>query len=52
MKEARDQGEKEYKVFLEEHKDTLNNALKAAREGHEKERVGGKKKCLFGLKTF
>ena len=34
-----DQNEAEYKQFIAEHKDTLDHALKAAREQHTKEKV-------------
>ena len=34
-----DQNETEYKQFIAEHKDTLDHALKAAREQHSQEKV-------------
>jgi hypothetical protein len=34
-----EQTENEYKQFLEEHKDMLDKALKAAREQHNKDKV-------------
>ena len=34
-----DQNEAEYKQFIAEHKDTLDHALKAAREQHSQEKV-------------
>ena len=39
LDKLQDQSEMEYKQFIEEHKDTLDKALKAAREQHNKDKV-------------
>ena len=41
VKAAEERAEADYKAFLADHQDTLNKALKTARESHEKERVRG-----------
>ena len=50
-----DQNEAEYKQFITEHKDTLDHALKAAREQHTQEKVRlnaseGSEKCDKNIK--
>lgn len=39
LDKLQDQTEAEYKQFIEEHKDTLDKALKAARQQHNKDKV-------------
>ena len=44
VQEVQDQCEADYKTFLNEHQDTLNKALKAAREQFARDKVGPVKK--------
>ena len=48
LEEVRDHNEKDYKEFLNEHKDTLNKALTAAREQFAREKVSIPPKCKQG----
>ena len=47
LEELQDQNEKDYREFLSEHQNTLDKALKAAREQFSREKV-----CNFHTKIF
>lgn len=45
LDKLQDQSEAEYKQFIEEHKDTLDKALRTAREQHNRDKVSLEQAC-------